>query len=334
MRIMKSSSLLASGHGSSAPCGAVAARAALALAGLLVTSTAAVAQGAHLPDADGDGLVYAQEMVLGTSPIHDDTDRDGFSDLEEIARHSSPRLASSRPDPMKRIGIGMTVHAQTNGVHVLVPVFMSDMDLRSKKVEIGLLAHGQLVQLSNAYLAAHATLTYHPASVSSGCIALIDLVIDPNVIHTAGQLSVYAKAGVPGASGCTSAAAVHLLSMGGIVVYSMPAPSELAANLPKDNPQAHLTSASIYVPLLPSPDGNGTGGNGSGSGSGGVGSTWEPGEVCFQRAAPVATDGATVTNEIVDAGCTTGWEGFCPANCGSSVGSTYRTVDPLALIGG
>jgi hypothetical protein len=112
----------------------------------------------------------------------------------------------------------------------------------------------------------------------------------------------------------------------------MPLPP--GAFVQKKTDKSDGTSGSIYVPLLPSPDGSGNGGNGSGSGSGGAPVSWEPGEVCFQRSSTVGVDGAGTTNEVITAECVSGWDGFCPPGCSSTVGSTFRTVDPLALIGG
>jgi hypothetical protein len=295
----------------------------------LAPRVSAQSPGGH-PDVDGDGLVYAQEHILGTSPIVADTDQDGFSDLEEIARHSSPISAISTPDLTRRLGIGMAAHAQSDGVHVLVSVFMSDMNLRDKQVQIGLYGHNQLIALSNSYLAAHAVLTYHPASVQAGCIALIDVTLDPNIVHAAGHLTVWASGGVPGANVATSAATCHLLSIAGVIVWAMPVQRAGSTNNSKD-----AGEDSVYMPLLPAPTGGGSnGGNGSGSGSGGAPASWEPGQVCFQHSATVGADGASVVNEVISASCVAGWEGFCPPSCASSVGSTYRTVDPLVLIGG
>jgi hypothetical protein len=41
-----------------------------------------------------------------------------------------------------------------------------------------------------------------------------------------------------------------------------------------------------------------------------------------------------ITQEVVTAECQDGWDGYCPSNCSSTVGNTYVTVDPVALIGG
>jgi hypothetical protein len=333
MRMMKSSSSFAPDMAPIGRRGSVGSLLALASTAVLVlgSQTAAQSTGGH-PDVDGDGLVYAQEHVIGTSPTSPDTDHDGFSDLEEIARHSSPNSATSRPDPDRRLAIGMVAHAQSDGVHVLVSVFMSDMNLRSKQLQIGLYGHNQMITLSNNYLEGHSRLSFHPSTVTSGCVALIDLTLDPNIVHAAGHLTVWAKGALPGTPQgvVTTADALHLVSIAGIVLWAMPVERLSDSKKPGDG-----TTSSIYMPLIPAPSGGGSGGNGSGSGGGGgVPATWEPGEVCFQHSTPVGTDGAAVVNEVIGADCVGGWDGFCPPSCAASVGSTYRTVDPLVLIGG
>jgi len=299
----------------------------ISLAIVIGLDARAQSQGGH-PDVDGDGLVFAQEHILGTSPISSDSDHDGYSDLEEIARHTSPTNINSRPDPAKRLGVGMAAHAQSDGVHVLVSVFMSDMNLRAKQLEIGLYGHNQMLPLSNTFLAQHATLSYHAASLASGCVALIDIVLDPAMVQAAGHLTVWARAGIVGSGAPTAAATVHLLSISGVIVWAMPV-QRPGASETKDG--ADL----VYMPLIPAPSGGGSGGNGSGSGGGGgAPGTWEPGQICFQHSTTVGADGASTVNEVVSAACVAGWDGFCPPSCTSSVGSTFRTVDPLVLIGG
>ena len=50
-----------------------------------------------LLDVDCDGLVDAQGLLAGTSPLDFDTDADGFGDGEELARHSDPLNPLSFP---------------------------------------------------------------------------------------------------------------------------------------------------------------------------------------------------------------------------------------------
>jgi hypothetical protein len=76
---------------------------------------------------------------------------------------------------------------------------------------------------------------------------------------------------------------------------------------------------SIYEPLDPKPSGN------------------EPisGSVCMQRSSVVGFDGGMIISEINSGECISGWDGFCDASaCQSAVGSTYKQIDPLVLLGG
>jgi len=320
----------------------------VALVAFVCWTSSASAQQANCPDADGDGLPYAIEMLMGTSPTTPDSDFDGVSDLEELTRHSQPLSQASTPDLTKRLGVAVAVHRQTDGLHGLISVFMADTDLRTKGLKIGFVGADRFLTLSNAYIATHSTIQYFPSVTQSGCIAVIDMRFDENLVHACGDLSLWARASLPNTP-VAIADAAHMLSMAGLVVWSMPAPAPVMQKAGCSGNQPGL-GGSIYVPLLP-PPGGGTGGGGSGgsggggsvgggggtgggSGSSGVPITWAPGEVCFQRAAPVATNGAMITNEIIAADCLSDWDGFCPPTCSQSVGTTYRTVDPIVLIGG
>lgn len=280
-------------------------------------------------DADADGLVYEQEHVLGTSSNASDTDADGFSDLEEVARKSSPISMGSTPAVAQALSVGMTIHAESDGLHALIALYMTDHDARNKSLTLGYYAHNHIVMMSNGYIAAHASLRMLPAANASSSIALIDLSIDPSLVVALGDVTLFAMAAPPGAGQITTAASVHLVAIGGTPVYCMPNP-----RLPQSSVSGvsiPAGSGSIYVPLIPQVNGGGTGGGG---GSNGAPASWAAGEVCFQRAAPIGISGAVITNEIIAADCVGGWDGFCPPSCSSTVGSTYKTVDPIALIGG
>lgn len=296
----------------------------------------------NVPDADGDGIPAGLEFLLGTSPACTDTDYDGFSDLEEIARHSSPLSAASKPDLTKRLGVGVMVQSRTDGLHGLISVFMADTELRTKRLTIGFVNQERFTEFSHTFVAQNSTIQYFPSATTTGCVALIDLRFPASLVHGAGDIALFARAALPGASHGIADGA-HLLSMAGLVVWAMPAPAPILQHAGCSPSSGGTPSGgSIYVPLLPGPStGGGTGGGaggggGSGGGSGGatIPLTWDAGEVCFQRATPIGAQGATITNEIISAECVEDWEGFCPPSCSQSVGTTYRTVDPLVLIGG
>lgn len=311
---------------------------------VLGVSVARAQSAVFVPDADGDGLVYEQEKVIGTSPDLADTDGDGISDLEELARHTSPIYAASVPNLGKQFGIGMTVHAENDGLHALTCVFMADTNLRTKNLTMGFMAGNRMAILSSDYIVANSTVSFHTSAISSGCVVVIDTHVDPAWVIAMGEFAVFAK-GSDGL-GPFGFDIVHMVNINGVVAYAMPMPQPMAA--PVMSYGGVLEGrGTIYVPLLPTPDsgggGSGTGGtDGSGPGGGGSGSTpativnstWSQGEVCFQRSSFVGSDGANVTNEIIAAECLSGWDGFCPPSCTSTVGSTFRTVDPLVLLGG
>ena len=48
----------------------------------------------------------------------------------------------------------------------------------------------------------------------------------------------------------------------------------------------------------------------------------------------VGINGPRILHQIVEADCLEGWDSYCSGECAASVGTTYETVDPLALIGG
>ena len=279
-------------------------------------------------DEDGDGLSYIQEKILGTSPTVTDTDGDGISDLEEWARNSSPLTATSKPSLTKRVAVGMTISAHTDGLHALVCVYMGDMNLREKSLQIGLFSQGRTLVLSNTYLAENSHLQFKPSVIPSGAVAVIDVTFSPDVVHAAGELSLWARVAAPGFGpfeSLNASASIYLSSINGIVTYAMPVPpSVVASALPYGGAQ-DIRGGTIYVPLLPHP---------TGSSSLAVPAGWSSGEVCFQRSSLVGVSGATLTNEVVTADCISGWDGSCPPSCVSTVGSTFRTIDPLVLIGG
>ena len=62
--------------------------------------------------------------------------------------------------------------------------------------------------------------------------------------------------------------------------------------------------------------------------------SWVPGSICFQRSAVVGGNGPVMLHQVIEADCLQGWDTFCVSTCSAALGSTYETIDPIALIGG
>lgn len=269
-------------------------------------------------DPDGDFLPSVQEQILGTSANQADSDLDGYSDLEELARGTSPIDATQVPTNTTPVHLGMTAHAGADGqIHLLVAIHSTVADPRDLRLVFGVQNHRRIVTLSSAWLATHSTSQVTTGANGQGLIHLLDIGVEAAPILAAGNLTFFATASVAGSSTIHSADTVRLTNVGGIAVLVMAPPR------PVSTQQGTLPaqSGSIYVPLP-------TGGSGS------IPSSWSAGSVCFQRSTPVAVNGPVVTQEVVAADCLEGWDGYCPPSCAASVGSTYSTLDPIGLIGG
>jgi hypothetical protein len=271
-------------------------------------------------DPDHDFLCTVQERILGTSPTIADTDQDGYDDLEELARGSSPLSYHDVPTPREPVHLGLTAHGGDDGLHILVAVHSADMNLRDTILDFGVQSGRQMMTVPSTWLASRSTSQLTTDGNGTGLIQLIDVMLDPALVHAMGQLTFYATASIAGSGTVSSADAVRFLSIDGFVVLAMAPPRPI----PHPPGQQVPGPGSIYVPLP-------TGGTGGG---GGAPSSWSAGEICFQRTSPVAVNGPVVTSEVVSAECMNGWEGYCPPTCTASVGSTFATVDPVGLIGG
>ena len=273
-------------------------------------------------DSDGDGLVNLQESVLGTNKFQADTDGDGFSDLEELARKSSPLFPQSVPEG-DRIKLGMTCRGGDTQLHATIAIYLPDGSLRNKSFKAGILVGTRMSSLTEAYLLHHAKLTLHPAADPAAKIAVLDLPISPRLVRHYGHMTVYATVGDDAHGVVQAADCIQLLAFGQTVVLQVANPMSFASTSLGGSGQQTGGSGggnigSIYIPLP-------IGGDSSG---------WTPGQVCVQQTALIGSSGAMITQEVTSAECQDGWDGYCPSSCASTVGNTYVTVDPLALIGG
>jgi hypothetical protein len=270
-------------------------------------------------DRDHDGLVDAQEYVLGTSPTNPDTDGDGYSDLEELARKTTPLSAQFHPDDRQEnlLSLGMTCHWAQGKVHTVIALYLPDHELRGKTLRVGMLMGHQVMMIPEETLLRHARMNIYPARDPNASIAVFDFPFDPNLVLMHGSVTVFATSGLLGSTQPTTADAAQLIKIGGIVVYCRPDHSPIMNMSTVGNGHQHHNAGLIYVPLNDDGPWN-----------------WTPGAACHQELEIVGTSGATVTEEVVSAECLDGWDTDCPPGCADTVGTTITTVDPLRLIGG
>jgi hypothetical protein len=272
-------------------------------------------------DGDNDGLVDAQELVLGTSISNADTDHDGFSDLEELARQTSPLSAQLYPDNGEdnSLGVGMSCYWLNGRIHTTIALYMPDQNLHDKTFRIGMLVGHHITMLPTDDLLARSRVETYPARDPNGMIMVVDFPLNPSVVHAHGHVTIFATSGYTETGRVKAADAAQLIDVGGVVVFCKVDHSPIAWWSNVSNGHQHASSSNlIYIPL--------------GEDDGPV--NWTPGSICYQQMEVVGTSGAAITQEVTSASCVDGWDGSCPPSCPDTVGSTSTTIDPLLLIGG
>lgn len=267
-------------------------------------------------DEDSDGLLFRQERILETSPSAADSDLDGFGDAEELARKTSPVNALVYPQG-GAIGLGITARGDRDGLHALVAVYVPDSNYRGLDVKVGTLVGIRPRFVRQSYLDTHTQLEFVAGAGSSSTVALLDIRFPRSWVDATGHLTLFATVSLEGTGRTEAAASMDLFNVGGVVVLAMPDPSYVPPQGTAGSPQGPTT---LYKPLTLA--------------NGEPPAGWTLGEVCSQTSQTVMVGGAVVVHEISSAECQGGWEGACPPDCSSSVGSTFMTVDPVILVGG
>ncbi len=270
-------------------------------------------------DLDGDGLPDRQEWVLGTCPLLPDSDGDGYSDTEEFARGSSSLYPASVPvNP--GLHVGMSARGDPDGLHAFIGVYLPDSDIRRVDLRIGVLSGSRIVYLPQSFVSTRANLEFTGAHQASAAIGLIDFRFPRAWVDRTGHLTMFATVGRVGSGTVDSVSVIDLFNIGGVIVLAIPDPTNMPAIQFGGGGGASTSGSTVYKPLM-------SGGDDTPRG-------WTIEEVCFQQSEPVAVSGSIVTNEVTSAECQAGWDGSCPSTCADSIGTTYTSIDPTALIGG
>ncbi len=275
----------------------------------ITTLAAAVIDG---DDFDGDGMTDAQEIVLGSSPSDVDTDFDGFSDSEEYARQSDPLEPSSVP-MTDGVSASIAARGEDGKLRLVISLHEPNGPSTDTLIRIGALAQGTVLSVPIDRFLGLSDIRSKPGTNGSE-ITTIDIPINPAFVHANGQVTFFLAAGNSSTMIFGAAAKVDIVSDSGVLVIQRP----IQANSWRQSSQG---GGSIRQPIpVGAPPTQGGG--------------WVPGSICYQRSEVIGINGPRMLHQVVEADCLEGWDSYCSSACAASLGSTYETIDPLALIGG
>lgn len=278
-------------------------------------------------DLDGDGIEDQAESILGTLDWLSDSDQDGYSDSEELARDSDPLDPAQVPQAVAPFipSAGLDASAHDGLVHLISTFYVETAYLDDYDIQVGAMLDGHLIFLAPRALSGQVTTKIMPGSDPGTSVVVVDTEVRPRLIYHYGAVPFVTTLLESGE--VVAAETVDLEVIEGTLMRRHTIP-QLQASSPvggsgfsADQATAHggLSPWSFYAPIVDDGVQNSTGTQGS---------------VCVQKTQVVGAVGGAVTHEVVEADCQDGWDGFCSDTCSSTVGSTYVSVDPAVLIGG
>jgi len=275
-------------------------------------------------DADGDGLVDAQEQVLSLNQNQTDTDGDGYSDLEELARHSEPKMSQSTPLP-STLDLAMSARGDSNRLVVVFAIYLGDLQPADIQLSMGVLLGNRMGDIPPWYFMRDAWMTTVSGSAPGTTLMVVEACLPPNFVHALGNVSLYGVLEDSQTGVALAADVVDLSSQSGVVFMRATPPIRATqaqvGGTGGSGGGSQPLSGSVYLPIPPGGDGD-------------IPMSWIPGEVCYQKTQIVGAGGGILTHEVVEAECREGWDAYCKTDCANSVGSTHDTLDPAVLVGG
>ena len=274
-------------------------------------------------DYDRDGLPDALEVTLGTSPWLKDTDGDGWDDNAELAAKTSPWDPADFPnyDVTSPPTVGITARGEGGKLVLSTVVSVPDGDVEDLVLRFGLLRSGNFVAVSTERLVALGQ-TYVTSDGASGQVITLDVPLPVQHVLTPGSVTWAAVVGRPDSLAYSDAAVVELFAQDGVVLMR-----RRDGLLPPINLTLQSMTGGAQGPAnvqQPIPVG----------GTGDLPASWQGGKVCYQLTEVVGTSGPFVISEVVQADCEGDWDSYCDTDCPGTVGTTFETIDPGALLGG
>ncbi|MEW6073429.1 MAG: hypothetical protein AB1726_12675 [Planctomycetota bacterium] len=265
------------------------------------------AAGTPSADSDGDGLVDLQEEVLLTDPDRPDTDGDSYSDLEEIARQTDPCNKFSWPSSGGP-KVGMAARVEGGTLTLVSAFFVEGSSFVEFDYEFGMAIQGLAIPLDLWQYAGITRLSILAVHGGAGKILLLQTSVPESLVLSLGFLSLWAVHEGDATSGVRSAATLNLVAVGGTMARLEPAPQKIQGGV-----------ETILRPL---------------AADDGIPTDWTGGQICWQQSSVVGANGASLVFQVDSAGCEQ-MDTYCsPSDCEATVGATYETIDPGALVGG
>lgn len=262
-------------------------------------------------DLDRDGLTDLQERVIGTMPYRADTDADGYSDLEERGRGSDPLNVVSVPEPAE-LSIGSCASQEDGFVSVLSVLYVDGAQLDHVALDFGFVFRGKNVRLSPTAQTYTRAFVYRAADPGD-TLAVIEIGLPESTVRRLGQVSMWSRIRDTSSSASDPIVTVQtLVNFSGVIMAVEP-------TIARVSDTGGGPTGVVYRPLVPDDQ---------------IPSTWNGGEMCFQRTSAVGMSGVSVVHEVDSAECIP-MDTYCsPGDCAAGVGMPLTLPDPAALAGG
>ncbi|MEZ5979901.1 MAG: thrombospondin type 3 repeat-containing protein [Planctomycetota bacterium] len=270
------------------------------------------------PDTDLDGLSDVFEDVLSTNAAAIDSDGDGFTDLEEIARQSDPRNELSIPVTSgKSIGQAAFVEGAQMRVLTLVYVPWAAVDWSKFDLHMGLQTPVGTIELGPEVYAPLSTLKFYPGSKPGSLVARLESTVPASIFEGIGSFALYATLAELPSTKPAYAAATNFVEVAG--VFAAIERTDAAVLAPRALTPSSGSGPMLSIwPLVPPED---------------VPSAFIVGQICIQTTTEVGYVGATL-EVLVDSSDCKSADSYCSPTCPFEIGTTKQIVDALALIGG
>lgn len=262
-------------------------------------------------DLDQDGLPDQLENVLGTLALRADSDLDGWTDVEELARGSHPMRRGSVPSGSD-VGIAMDAYRDGASIHAITLVYLPDGVTSDKTLAFVTAQGDELWPVPLNWLAGGNPTKVFPGADGVGRTVVLDPKVSTDLVLGRNGFTL---CGVVADAGVRVAADTLTLVVVNDQVFEQVAKQAPNGGHPGEAVPSGLGVGGVYRPLTHDPG------------------EPSPGEICAQTTVVVGVINGIVLQEVAEADCVAGWDAYCAPGCDQLVGTQIKTIDPAALLG-